>query len=700
MKKMIGVFLSDGLSRDGFQFTIPALEDAIWQGSFSGNPTNISHDIHRTIGWSFTKGLFFDPKKVLVVGCTWVAENESDYEIISKNKKHFFINHINKQIEPHYEQFVETLKEKDLYDENNSSWFYNSIVLYGYKDIASKAFPSIFENCDKDGLIELNYFLNEFEHLSQGVFKKKGSEFAVMLHPFFRKSMSIFNNFNWAFIDEILSLSTKNDIKIKIKIDRDFIGYAPSFITSMEFEYWWGPKYNDDISSIQVGLTTYGSDEFEKSYYNIVKTEFVWKDDDELHTFEMEEVKNEPAPTLEDTYACRYIHSMYDKVQKIFNHFDGAIRAYDTDLMIERLDKKMTEMGRRSEYTKLFRIDGNLPLSNWKSLVTKYLQGNPQIYEYFGMPKPIDETESQREPEKTAFEKYLPYRINKGDGIRLYISYHENEQNQSVDRYISSYDELTLEDGKHKAIEYFTVEVVKAIRRIGEQIDLPKDCVYIFPEDYYCNIPTISHGSNNTQQCVNGTIQGIKLLIKQLMENNGNEVFSFSLSWNMDDKEALISFVGHTYDIDKWINSFNNIPVGRSEFKSWLAKQSEFIKNNGKENASPVMSEIVKNDGMLYFSRRLIQKDVKGLSLPDKSNLNQYQLDFDDNKDDLAELLRTQQLFMAPSMRVNKMICTKTGENYIDSPYSVIFNETEQEMEDCEMLCFYWTDKPRPINFG
>ena len=60
MKKMIGVFLSDGLSRDGVQFTIPELEDVIWQRSFSGNPTNIFHDIHRTVGWSFTKGLFFD----------------------------------------------------------------------------------------------------------------------------------------------------------------------------------------------------------------------------------------------------------------------------------------------------------------------------------------------------------------------------------------------------------------------------------------------------------------------------------------------------------------------------------------------------------------------------------------------------------------------------------------------------------------
>jgi hypothetical protein len=45
----------------------------------------------------------------------------------------------------------------------------------------------------------------------------------------------------------------------------------------------------------------------------------------------------------------------------------------------------MTEFGRRSNYTKLFRIDGKLTLSDWKSLTTNYLQGNPLIYEYFGI---------------------------------------------------------------------------------------------------------------------------------------------------------------------------------------------------------------------------------------------------------------------------------------------------------------------------
>ncbi|MDR3652150.1 MAG: hypothetical protein P4L34_04180 [Paludibacter sp.] len=697
MMKYLGVFLSDQPSRDGIQFTISALEDTIWQGSIVGTPTNISHDIHRTAGWSFTKGLFFAPNKVLVMGCTWVADSENDYEIISDAKSKYFTHHLNTQIQPHYTQFIDALKE--LYIEDKGKWFYNSIVLYGYNDIVFNAFPDLSNQLDKDGLIEIQWFLDKFEHLSQGVFKKKDSDLAVILHPYFRKSTSIFNNFNWEFIDEFLSFAKVADVKIKIKIDGDFLGYAPSFITGMEFEYWWGPKYNDDISSIPSGLTTYGSSDYEKLYYNLVKTEFVWKNDNDLYTFEMEEVKNEPAPTLKDTYTCRYVHSIYDSKNKSFNHFDGAIRAYDTDLMIDRLDKKMTEMGRRSQYTKLFRIDGSLPLSSWKSLVTKYLQGNPQIYEYFELQKPNIDLEKQDET-KTAFEKYLPYSINKGEGIRLYVSYREKVKKKTINRYISSCDEILLENGKFKALEYFTVELVKAIRRVGASIDLPNDCLFIIPEDYYCNIPCITHGDTNTQKLVNETVDGIKLLITQLLKNNSNEVISFSLSWDIDENEVLISFIGHIFDLDLWFKSFDSIPTHRDGFKSWLTAQSKFIKENGIENQYPVLSEIIKDDGMLFFTRRLILKDIKNMSFPDKSNHNLYEIEFDEGKEDLAELLRTQQLYMAPLINVKKMICNKTGLNYIESPYSAIFNETQQELVDCEMLCFYWTDKPRPISIG
>jgi len=244
--------------------------------------------------------------------------------------------------------------------------------MYGYREILLEAFPEIKAKmeADKASLVDLEYLLKEFTYLSQGVFKKNNSNLCVIAHPYFRKSLSLYNNFHWIFLYELVSMHCNTDITLKIKLDTDYLGYAPSFITVHEFEYWWGPKYNNDITSIEPGLTQYKSDEFERLYYNIDRTEFVWKNDGKLFAMELEEVRDQPVPTLNDTYGCRYMHSIFDRAKDAFDHFDGAIRAYSTDLMIERIDKKMTEIGRQSEYTKLSRIDGKLALSDWKSLST------------------------------------------------------------------------------------------------------------------------------------------------------------------------------------------------------------------------------------------------------------------------------------------------------------------------------------------
>ena len=61
MKELTGVFLTDGVSRSGERFTVPALEDMLWLSYRRGNPSNVSHDIHdihRPIGWSSVSSLY------------------------------------------------------------------------------------------------------------------------------------------------------------------------------------------------------------------------------------------------------------------------------------------------------------------------------------------------------------------------------------------------------------------------------------------------------------------------------------------------------------------------------------------------------------------------------------------------------------------------------------------------------------------
>ena len=696
MIKCFSIFNSDQASKNGTRFSIGALEDVIWQTAVYGVPSNISHDIHKPIGWSYAKGLYFDHQKTLTVGYFLIGETDKDFKNISKARQRQ-ANMMIKSIEPHRSDFISELG--DFFDKENGRFFYNNLVLYNQSDILFKVFPKLAEAIAKDkaGLIEINLLLESFDYLGYGVFKEKSSNKAILAHPFFRKSLSHYNNFHSIFLDELVSLSGKEDVITKIKLDPDYIGFSPSFLQSFEFEYWYGPKYEDDISSIKVGLTVYKSDEYEKLYHNIDRTEFFWKSNNKLHEFELEELKNDLAPTLTDTYGCRYVHSIYNKDNSEFQHFDGAIRSYSTELMPERRNSKMTDFGRKSDYTKLFRVDGKLSLSSWKSLVTNYLQGNPEIYEYFNLPKPSVKQVQSEEDEKSPLEKYIPYSISKNDGIRLLVSYHSKKDHGSKKRYVSIPDVITLEDGKHDAIEYFTVEVKKALNRLGENLELPEDCVYMCPEDYYVNIPCIYHSTDDTQNLVDKTIEALNMITKCLHERNNEEVLSFTLAWDVDDKEIRVGVIGHVEDLNTWFKSTERIPTERTSFKKWLKQQQEYCSNHGNPTVTPILSEITQSDGVLYFKRRLTENDVD-LKVLEGSPMG-LEVNADESKKDLMERLSEKKIFIAPSMIIEEVICLKSGLNYLESTHSIVLDEgVDQFMKKCKIGSFHWTDKPRPIS--
>ena len=92
MIKRFSIFNSDQASKDGTRFSIGALEDVIWQTAVYGVPSNISHDLHKLIGWSYPKGLYFDHQKTLTVGYFLIGETDKDFKNISKARQAFLSN--------------------------------------------------------------------------------------------------------------------------------------------------------------------------------------------------------------------------------------------------------------------------------------------------------------------------------------------------------------------------------------------------------------------------------------------------------------------------------------------------------------------------------------------------------------------------------------------------------------------------------
>lgn len=100
---------------------------------------------------------------------------------------------------------------------------------------------------------------------------------------------------------------------------------------------------------------------------------------------------------------------------------------------------------------------------------------------------------------------------------------------------------MTLGNGSQNAIEYFTIEIKKALQRIGAELIMPHDCLFLIPEDYYCNLPCIFHSDNNTQDLLNVTIKGFKFLLERLILSSKRKVLSISLAWNICIRQGSMS---------------------------------------------------------------------------------------------------------------------------------------------------------------
>ena len=199
------------------------------------------------------------------------------------------------------------------------------------------------------------------------------------------------------------------------------------------------------------------------------------------------------------------------------------------------------------------------------------------------------------------------------------------------------------------------MEVKKALNRLGENLEIPQDCVYMCPKDYYVNIPCIYHSTDDTQNLVDKTIEALNMITKCLHERNNEEVLSFTLAWDVEDKEIRVCVIGMLKILNTWFKSTEPIPTERTSFKKWLKQQQEYCSNHGNPTVTPVLSEITQSDGVLYFKRRLTENDVD-LKVLEGSPMG-LEVNADESKKDLMERLSEKKIFIAPSMIIEEVIC-------------------------------------------
>ena len=662
---------------------LSALEDALRKNFNRGLPMLIGHDFHRPIGWTIPFALFIEPRLARLFAKKVIATNQEELLVFGNAVNGFLNQKVMESFEKHKQNFV-PLIEGHL-SEGYKRVDAGSVAIYD-TGIVTRNFPALFAEPDKSGLISLSSILKEFSYLGQGVFKHSKSDLCIYAHSFFRRSQSRLNNFRFYFLDALIGLKNRKEIAIKIRLDKDMIGYAPSFHERGELEYHWGPKYQDDISQIKSGICRHECNVDEKNFYGISSTEFYWKKEDESMVLEIEELTDNPSPVSNELYHCRYVHSIYNSSEKEFVHFDGAIRSYSEESMIERIDKNFVEYGRKAMYKKLFRIDGKLELDTWKLLITHFYQGNPLIYEYFGLNGP--RIIPQMSKSKPLIDQLIPFNVQKEEGIKLLVSYHPIPENIREGRYVDILDVMVNDEGKFACLEQLIYEVKAALWLVKEDLEVPTNVELNKIEDRYWNIPSIMHYGNNVPQKLHGTIKAMILLFKSMVEKKIDKDISLTLSFKLDEKIVRISSFGNIVNQIKWLE--NNFPFEHTEsaFSKWVTRQREYINQYDENSEDSAFEHLIQTDGVLYLKRKPVHFDYhvdvdeKGLK---------YSINYP-KEDPILDLIDRNEIKPVLCISVREARWADTGEDYFTSNRSKFINSTSfVKIEKWEPLALYWS---------
>lgn len=687
MNTYLGILSSDSLNRDGYVISFEALEKSVADNAIKGIPSLIDHDFHRPLGWIFPFGILIEPKISKTIGNFLVCETPEDNNLIYPKIQDYwqYINH--ESCNTYIDEFKKLLKDNFS---SNGRFIDKGCVAYNLPNIVDKVFPKLFDNIDKSGLVYLDDILSEFDYVGSGIFKSKVTDFCIFCHQFFKRNLSIINNYNTYFIDEFLQMNSNNDITLRIAIDHNIIGLSKTYKGVLEFDYWWGPKFSNDISSIPNQVTRYECNEEQKFFSNVSGTEFWWKADKNEKTLEIEEIRENPSLGInEESYGCRYIHSIYDNDKEEFVHFDGAIRMYSEENILDRWDLDISKAGKNTEYTKLFRIDGKLELGDWKKLCILYYKGNPLLFEYFGVKEEYDNLRETNRTENSDTQ-YIPHKINSEDGIRLFVTYHNKDQEyDQFERKIINPDILKFQNGESlNILEYDILEIEKYLIRIGEKLDYPDKVNFVKPFDFTTNYPIILHGSKDSESLIQNTLKAFKTIF-ELQNKTMNKTICFTIGWEMEGFETRLSVFGKSSEIVKWLNLNENIPIKYEDFKDWLSQQRKWIYDNynylGKN-----FSHLLKDDGIFYVKRVPIDREL--ISFP-KNDENCYQINLEENKK-AKKLLEDKQIYPSHFGLIKKATCTKTGEDYFTSQNSkYLDDDVNMAIEEIQLLGFFWTDE-------
>jgi hypothetical protein len=372
-------------------------------------------------------------------------------------------------------------------------------VAYFDSGIAVRAVPALFALRDDDGLTALD----ALKEIAPGIYRAgDNGELAIFAHHCLRRSLSPLNGLNGQFLRELHAPDVRAT-RPRIALDPDVVGLASSFKNHFEFEYWWGPKFNDSLAEIPTGVTRHEATEVQRLYTGVSATEFWWQSRKGEHIFEVEELRDsETRSPTHPPFGCRYVHSIVSEATGSTFHLDGAVRFYSESEMMERLGASIAQTGRDKVYVKLWRIDGSISTPVWKRLLSDYFRDNMLVGEYLGG--------SEIEKASIGSEAVLPVAtpdsssiaspscIGASIGIRSLLAVIK-KPDVGVGRTVLSSGTFGTDSAKASTqfVEHDIVGFTKELERAGESIECDRQYAHVAVEDRFHRLPLVWHSDQS-----------------------------------------------------------------------------------------------------------------------------------------------------------------------------------------------------------
>ena len=267
-------------------------------------------------------------------------------------------------------------------------------IVAEYPNILSYLEPNLIN--DKEGLLEFSLINKIFEKKRFANGYLYAENFMAMAHQYFRRGFYHANNFAPRFIELFWGFQNPEiDQYIALDLDRVRINVDNSMY--MEFDTWYGAKFDNDISKINDGVSKLRPpldiEDFLISFFfkDAYSLDTKWATKNNIKSFQAEEFKTEEIKIIKDGieyFPVRYIHAEYDLDKGYFRHFDGAIHFYTANEYYSRRDSDFNYNEKNNNHIKtlsqkLFKMNGKVSVENWINFTSHFFSGNPLILEYF-----------------------------------------------------------------------------------------------------------------------------------------------------------------------------------------------------------------------------------------------------------------------------------------------------------------------------